>query len=238
VTKASAEHLGAITDLPVLTSYNGFDPEDFAGMDNVEPFDRGRLTIVHAGVIYPGRRDPTPLFKAIAALSEDKRKIRCLFYHDANGSVATLVGRYGLGSCVEIRDAIPRPEILRVERQADILLECRWQEAAGDGVIPGKLFEYIGARRPILSIGSLTGESADIIRDNSLGLVSNDPEKIKAMLLDALVVKARLGRLPDHVATNYDLFRREIQFRKIDDLIDTTLLAKSAAWNCDIIHRA
>jgi hypothetical protein len=223
VTKAYCEHLTAITHLPILVSYNGFDPGDFAGLDDVAPLDSNRLTIVHAGVIYPGRRDPTPLFKAIAALGEDKRRILCLFYHDANESVAALAEQYGIRSCVEIFDAIPRPEILRVERQADILLECRWQNPAGDGVIPGKLFEYIGARRPILSIGSLTGESADIIRDNNLGLVSNDPEEIKAMLLDALDIKARLGRLPDHVAMNYDRFCRDIQFQKIDDLIAKTL---------------
>ncbi len=91
------------------------------------------------------------------------------------------------------------------------------------------MFEYIGAQRPILSIGSLTGESPDIIRDNDLGLVSNDPEEIKAMLLTALAVKARLGRLPDHVARNYDRFRRDLQFQKIDDLINTTVQSQITA---------
>jgi hypothetical protein len=223
VTKASGDHLRAFTPLPVVVSYNGYDPEDFSGLDEVAALDRERLTIVHAGVIYAGRRDPSALFKAIAGLPEDKRQIRCLFYHDANGSVAGLAERFGVSSYVEIRDAIPRSDILRIERQADILLECRWQDSAGDGVIPGKLFEYIGARRPILSLGSLTAESADIIRGNDLGLASNDPEEIKTMLIEALNAKARLGRLPDHTATNYHRFRRDIQFRKIDDLIDTAL---------------
>ena len=72
-----------------------------------------------------------------------------------------------------------------------------WIDPAGDGVIPGKLFEYIGARRPILSLGSLSGEAAAIVRDNRLGLASNDPEEIKAMLVACLAAKARLGRLPD-----------------------------------------
>jgi hypothetical protein len=223
VTKASGQHLRAITRLPVVVSYNGYDPEDFSGLDDVAPLDRERLTIVHAGVIYAGRRDPSALFKGIAALPEGERQIRCLFYHDANGSVAGLAERFGVSAYVEIRDAIPRSDILRIERQSDILLECRWQDAAGDGVIPGKLFEYIGARRPILSLGSLTAESASIIRDNQLGLASNDPEEIKTMLQNALNVKARTGRLPDHTATNYDRFRRDLQFRKIDDLIDALL---------------
>ena len=106
-----------------------------------------------------------------------------------------------------------------MEREADILLECRWIDAAGDGVIPGKLFEYIGARRPILSLGSLTGEAAAIVRDNRLGLASNDPAEIKAMLLQCLEIKAALGCLPDRAADVDDKFRRDTQFRKIDALI-------------------
>ena len=219
VTNEARERLGRITAKPVLLSYNGYDPKDFEGLESVQPLDRERLTIVHAGTIYPGRRDPTPLFKAIAALGEKRKKIRCLFYSDTNGSVAALTRQIGIEECVEIREAVPRSQILCVERQADILLECRWQDPAGDGVIPGKLFEYIGARRPILSLGSLTGEAAAIVRDNSLGLVSNDPDEIKAMLMECLEVKARLGRLPDLVLGADSRFGRETQFEKIDGLI-------------------
>jgi len=219
VTNEARERLGRMTGKPIQLSYNGYDPKDFEGLENIEPIDRERLTIVHAGTIYPGRRDPTPLFKAIATLGDKRKKIRCLFYSDMNGSVAALTRQIGIEDCVEIRDAVPRVQILRVERQADILLECRWIDPAGDGVIPGKLFEYIGARRPILSLGSLTGEAAAIVRDNNLGLVSNDPDEIKAMLLECLEVKARLGRLPDRLLDADDKFRRETQFKKIDSLI-------------------
>jgi hypothetical protein len=223
VTNEACERLERITEKPILLSYNGYDPKDFEGLENVEPIDRQRLTIVHAGTIYPGRRDPTPLFKAIAALGEKGKQVRCLFYSDTNGSVAALSRLTGIEECVEIREAVPRSQILRVERQADILLECRWIESAGDGVIPGKLFEYIGARRPILSLGSLTGEAAAIVRDNSLGLVSNDPDEIKAMLAECLDVKSRFGRLPDRILDADDRFRRETQFQKIDGLVQEIL---------------
>ena len=225
VTDASAARLGSIIQKPILLSYNGYDPKDFEGLANVDPFDSERLTIIHAGTIYPGRRDPSPLFKAISALGEQGLKVRCLFFSDANGSVAALAKRYDVGHSVEIYDEVPRSQILRLERQVDILLECRWQDRAGDGVIPGKLFEYIGACRPILSIGSLTGEAAEIIRRNNLGLVSNDPDEIKAMLLECLEVKARLGRLPDRIDGAESGFRRETQFQKIDCLMNKVLVS-------------
>ncbi len=229
VTNEARERLTHMTDKPVLLSYNGYDPKDFEGLDEAAPLDPERLTIVHAGTIYPGRRDPTALFKAIASLGEDRRKIRCLFYSDANGSVAALARQAGVEDCVEIREAAPRRQILKVEREVDILLECRWIDPAGDGVIPGKLFEYIGARRPILSLGSLTGEAAAIVRDNNLGLVSNDPEEIKAMLVQALAVKAKAGRLPDRAQGADDKFRRETQFRRIDGFVRDILASRSQA---------
>lgn len=225
VTEVARKRLSAITTKPILLSYNGYDPKDFEELEAVDPLDRQRLTIVHAGTIYPGRRDPTPLFKAIASLGECRERVRCLFYSDTEGSVAALTRQYGIEQCVEIREAVPRPQILRVERQADILLECRWIDPAGDGVIPGKLFEYIGARRPILSIGSLTGEAAAIVRDNKFGLVSNDANEIKAMLVECLDVKARFGRTPDRAREADNNFRRETQFRIIDNFIQDVLVS-------------
>lgn len=223
VTNWSKSRLEATIHRPIVVSYNGYDAAEFEGLDRVEPLDPQHLTIIHAGIIYAGRRDPTPLFKAIAALGDRSNAIRCLFYHDARRSVSALAARYGISHCVEIRDAIPRPQILRVEREADILLECRWVDPAGDGVIPGKLFEYIGARRPILSLGSLTGEAAHIIRDNGLGLVSNDPEEIRAALLAWLESKSKFARLPDLAPSANGTFRRETQFHKIDMLIGEVL---------------
>jgi len=100
-----------------------------------------------------------------------------------------------------------------------VLLECHWQDPAGDGVIPGKLFEYIGARRPILSLGSITAEASIIVRDNDLGLATNDPEQIKPKLLEWLAQKKPNGRVPDIGHAADEKFQRQSQFRKIDELM-------------------
>ena len=237
VTEEARAGLGRFTHKPIVLSYNGYDSSDFAGMEDLPPLDPQRLTIIHAGTIYVGRRDPTPLFQAIAALGPDAAKIRCLFYSDTNGAVAALARRLGVEASVEIRPAVPRADILKVERQADILLECRWIDPAGDGVIPGKLFEYIGARRPILSLGSLTGEAAAIVRDNDLGLVSNDPDEIKAMLIDcSRQIKARLGRLPDQ-AIGDDKFRRDTQRSARSTVLSATCCGRLAEARAAILQR-
>ena len=235
VSTLSAAYVQAMTGRPPVVSYNGYDPADFEGLEQVEPFDPQRLTIIHAGVIYAGRRDPSPLLEAIASLGAGAADIRALFFHDANGEVAALAARHGLGGSVEIRPSVPRREILRLERQVDVLLECRWLDRAGDGVIPGKLFEYIGARRPILSLGSPTAEAAEIIRDNGFGLVSNDPAEIADRLRSWLEEKRRQGgRLPDLGGRAHEGFSRAAQFRLVDAAI---LHQLKASLNIDIVQK-
>ena len=38
-------------------------------------------------------------------------------------------------------------------------------------MLPGKLFEYLGARRPILGVGDADGAMADVIRETRAGVV-------------------------------------------------------------------
>ncbi|MBK8489271.1 MAG: hypothetical protein IPL48_15995 [Bacteroidetes bacterium] len=54
------------------------------------------------------------------------------------------------------------------------------------GVIPGKLFEYLAAKRPILCIGDSTGDSAKIITECNAGYVCDftDARAMKNALID------------------------------------------------------
>ncbi|MCP1336258.1 glycosyltransferase family protein [Futiania mangrovi] len=225
LTKTAQAELQATYDVPVLLAMNGYDPADFEGLQTItRPVgDAGRLTIIHAGVIYPGRRDPRALFEAITRLGADKARVRVRFFHDELDFVGRLARDLEVEECVEIRAAVPRKDILRIERESDVLLLCRWANPADDGVIPGKVFEYIGARRPILSIGSTSGEAADIVRAGPFGLVSNDPDEIAAQLHAWLDQIDAEGRIPDLPADAAHPFERAAQFRKIGSLLDAVV---------------
>ncbi len=222
VTQEFAHSLTSHFKKPVTVAYNGFDPDDFAGLETATPLDSDRLTIIHAGVIYAQRRDPSALFEAIAMLGDDKDQVRAIFYHDEGRFVTELAERFGVVDQVEMRPIQPRREILRIERAADILLLCRWNDRRDDGVIPGKLFEYIGARRPVLAVGSETGEATDIVRQGDFGLVSNQPAVIAAALRDWIAQKrVHGGRLPDLPSGAEASYDRTGQFDRIEDFITT-----------------
>lgn len=224
LTRTAQAEVKAALGCETIVSYNGFGREDFAELDDSPPTDPERLTILHAGVIYPGRRDPVALFQALAAMRAERRAVRVKFYHDQMAAVAARASELGVGDCVEICAPVPRRTILGLERGADVLLLCRWADPRDDGVIPGKLFEYIGARRPVLAVGSTTGEAAAIVRQGGFGLVSNDPVAIAGQLRAWIAAKrAAGGRLPDLPRAPTQAYLREAQFHEVDRLLQRLL---------------
>lgn len=229
LTRTAQAEVEAALGCPTIVSYNGFNSQDFEGLDNPAPLDPDRLTILHAGVIYAGRRDPVALFQALAILGRERHAVRVKFYHDQMEAVVGRAERLGVRDCIEICAPVPRREILRIERGADVLLLCRWADPRDDGVIPGKLFEYIGARRPILAVGSTTGEAVDIVREGAFGLVSNSPIEIADQLRAWIRAKRQAGgRLPDLPKAPTLAFLRDAQFAAIDRLVEDIALREPA----------
>ncbi|MEE4350917.1 MAG: glycosyltransferase [Pacificimonas sp.] len=230
VTEGAGADMRGRFGKPVTVAFNGFSPDDFPAEDGPPPaLDPGRLTILHAGVVYAERRDPAALFAAIARLPEDERaKILCLFYHDERGFVEARAAEHGVLASIEIRPLVPRPEMLALERRVDVLLLCRWDDARDDAVVPGKTFEYIGARRPVLAIGSERGEAAEIVRAGPFGLVSNDPDMIAGQLSAWLAEKRAAAakddpRVPDLPAGPTAPYARAAQFARVDEALTTAL---------------
>jgi hypothetical protein len=126
--------------------------------------------------------------------------------------------RAGVAHLVQAHPPIGRGEVLRIERAADILLLLRFATEGEKHVVAGKLYEYIGARRPVLCHGQQEGEAADIIRRTGIGLVSNDPATIADWLSQKLAERAN-GRLPDLPAGAADGLTRAAQFEKVEAVL-------------------
>jgi glycosyltransferase involved in cell wall biosynthesis len=210
---------------PTATILNGFDPDDYPAQP---PAATGRdaLTILYTGTLYSGRRDPTPLFHAIRQLGERRHAIRVHFYGADRAEVKALAGKAGVEELVEVFAPVGYARVVQLQREADILLLLRWNDPSERGVVPGKVFEYAGARRPILSLGFPEGAVPDIIRSHSLGLVSEDPAAIAAALQGWLDEKARNGRVePLPLAAREGLSRTD-QFRKLEDFLHGVVAAQ------------
>ncbi|MFO0295019.1 MAG: glycosyltransferase [Rhodospirillales bacterium] len=167
---------------PVVLAMNGFAPEDMPPDLPAEAQAGETLRILHTGTIYPGFRDPAPLFAAVARLGERRGAVEIAFAGEGLGTVADSAAAAGIADRVRILPPVAHREALRLQSRADILLHLQWNDPREAGTISGKLFEYLGARRPVLGLGYEHGEVARLLHAHGRGIVLNDPETIAARL--------------------------------------------------------
>lgn len=204
---------------PTLVVLNGFEPDDYAGRESSGAIHSPSLEIVYTGSIYPGRRDPTPLFHALALAPELQAGVRVHFYGTSPEHVLALASKAGVQDQVAIHGHLPRAQAVAVQQQADVLLLMQWNDPREQGNLPGKLFEYLGARRPILGLGLEDGVPATLIRERAAGCFSNDPAQIATQLTAWLAIKRRLGHLPPLPSAVGSGVTRAEQFTRLERLL-------------------
>ena len=202
--------------------YNGYAEEDFPQPPIHE--DQGEvLTIRYTGSIYQGFRDPSALFAAIGLLDDTLRKrVRVEFFGQMVNEVVALAAQHRVRDHVIVSSPVPYQRALKLQMEADILLLLQWSNKRDEGNLPGKIFEYFYARRPILLIGYKQGVAARLIRERGAGFVSNTPERIRDQLQTWIEDKrtGRLKRLDPSVSRGLS---RDDQFRNLENLFDQIL---------------
>lgn len=216
------DHYAAKYDKPALTVTNGFDPKDFDLHGPVLPTD-GPLTLIHAGTVYAGRRDPTPLFEALVQGGFSSDNVRVTFLTGDASFALERATAVGAASFVEVAPPVAYADALRRQKATDVLLLLQWADPANAGNIPAKLFEYFALRRPVLGIGPDNGYPAALIRERQNGLFSTDPNAIAAQLRIWLEAK-RAGELSDYPPEIHKGLTRDEQYAAvlpfISDLLD------------------
>lgn len=187
---------------------NGYDAEEMAGVLDIEaPPPVGPLRIVHAGMLTQ-KRSATPFLEALARVlaadAELRGNIAVEFIGPREDENELSTRHLGLGDVVTFRDPLPHAEALRVQRAAHILLLVKHDDPRYDGLVPGKLYEYIGLRRPILAIAP-PGEARDLVAALRRG-ESASPASVDEIerSLRAMVAHHRAG----HLDSVYDLSER------------------------------
>ncbi len=170
--------------IPSYSVLNGYDDKDFE--TNFESDTKKSINIVHTGAVYEGKRDPTPLFEALISNKKLRKIVQIDFFGSNLGFINSLINKFQLYKCVKTYSEISRNESLRRQKNAQILLLLTWNNSKERGVLPGKLFEYIGSGVPILSIGAIENEASKLIEKNNFGVATNNKEKIAKFIQSIL----------------------------------------------------
>ncbi len=213
VTPRWAESLGRGYRQPIACILNGYVQEDFPARPSGPPPGEV-VSIVYTGGIYPGYRDPSPLFRAVAGLGAERHRIAVHFYGPPAAAVAPLAAEHGVADRVFVHARVPYQASLALQGSADVLLLLQWNNERDAGNIPAKFFEYLGARRPILSLGYEHGDLAAMIRERAAGLMANDPVVI-GQQLRAWIAQKPAGIAPVAAHARAGLTRAE-QYSRLE----------------------
>jgi glycosyltransferase involved in cell wall biosynthesis len=222
VSPPLAEELAVMHGKPVASILNGYEPADLAKasrtlFDDDLGLDSRKVTILYTGIIYPGRRDPSPLFEALRLLGEERRNVEVRFHGPPDRMIGMLARRHGVEQQVRVLPAVPHARALALQQTTDILLLLLWNDPRENGVFTGKVFEYAGSGRPILTLGCADGVAAELVRGRRLGIVANEPAEIARQLRLWIDEKARSDRIDrDPAAGGTEDLTREHQFLQLD----------------------
>lgn len=210
---------------------NGFDPADFQG---VEPFEFKYFTICYLGNLNSKRSPDNLLMVLKKMLKEDsslKSKIRLLF-----------VGKHfdlklppldpTMREIVQFKDYQSHTSTLSHALGAGALLLLLSDESS-PGVMTGKVFEYLGAGKPILAIvprhvavhGLLQGmPDCYLARPDSPEEIEAAITRILAEHLDRSAAETAHKDIPDYLR----LYTRKYETEQLAQLLDEISAAGSA----------
>jgi glycosyltransferase involved in cell wall biosynthesis len=212
-----AERLREKYHKPTAVVMNGFDPADYPESARV-PYRDGRIHIAYTGSMY-GRRDVAPLFKALCQMGDESDDVRLIYYGRNMNIVKKMAQMFDYEHLVRTHATIPYHESLKVQMQADVLLMLLWNDPRERGWMSGKIFEYIGARRPVLAIGGEWNAAAHLIRERQAGVALDNPREIAAQLREWLRIKRETGGIPGTPAEASAGLTRTDQHRILDSFL-------------------
>jgi len=173
-----------LTQYPFLSSERicvltqGFDDEFWKDAD-MGVHAKEKLRLVYTGTFYRNERDPLELFKALKDLDEMDIEF---FIAGRNDEVVSDAKRFGLlGNKVKYLGYLRYRDALRVQQEGDVLVYIGNRSS---NQVPGKIYEYLGARKPILAIlKNPNDEIKDLVLNLKRGIVTPDESsKIKEAL--------------------------------------------------------
>lgn len=168
---------------------NGYDIEDFAGLDTDAAPHNDRFTMVYTGALY-GRRRPDNFFRALSELKKEGRvdtgriEVRLIGnYH--NDKLQAQIDSFELTECVRIIGYVPHDVCIEHQIAADALILIEGSGRGADAFYTGKIFEYMNTNRPVVAVLP-EGCAADLVRESAIGEVADadSVEQIKAVIYD------------------------------------------------------
>jgi hypothetical protein len=232
VTTVSPFHVGELSNYnsKVKLIYNGYDPDLF-NLLQVEMTNT--FYIVYTGLIFKAsEQDPSILFQAVNHLDRDRiinsERLRIQFFTPVNFRSTVLNNKYfpfveNYVDFFEYVDYQQIPELLKRTSIALVLSNLSGKSGP-KGVLTTKLFDYLGAERPVLCVRSDESILEETIRNANIGISARTVNEAYNFILEKWHEWEEKGYTTANVNHEFrKQFSRKAQAKQFVDLFDEVL---------------
>lgn len=181
-SETTKKELEAITSNPISVITNGYnDIPSVVAMDT-------NFSLSHIGSLLT-ERNPQNLWKVLSELTKENSefavRLKIRLIGAVGDGVLEALKEHSLMKYVELLGYLPHEEVLKYQAKSQLLLLLEIDSEETKGIIPGKLFEYFNAKRPILAIGPQDWEAGQMVEKHQAGdyMSQKDFEALKKLLL-------------------------------------------------------
>jgi galactitol-specific phosphotransferase system IIB component len=183
-SKTTKTEFEVITQKLIVVITNGYDVEEI----EIQPLDT-KFSLAHIGS-FLSERNPLILWESLVELSNDvpdfKSHLEIKLIGAVSQEVLETITKYGLNPYLNNLGYVSHEEAIANQRKSQVLLLIEIDSEDTRSIIPGKLFEYMVSNRPIVAIGPMNSDFAEIITNTNTGVFFNYREKtrLKSVILD------------------------------------------------------
>ena len=177
------EDFKKITNTPIEVITNGYDEET-----SVAPPLSKKFLISHIGSLLSDR-NPKILWEVLAELVREEPyfadDFSLCFAGKVSEDIEDDLRTYGLLAYYTYKGYIAHKDAVVLQKQSQVLLLIEIDSEETQGIIAGKLFEYMVSGRPILAIGPKDWDVTPILTETQTGTFVGytDKEAMKAQIL-------------------------------------------------------
>ena len=197
---------------------NGFDADDFSVS---QPAPENEFCITYTGTI-AASYNPDVFFQALENVIQKNRdvKFKMKFVGSVYDELVDRIKTSGLSSLTEFVPTVSHEEAIRFMLSSTILLLAIPQAENEKGILTGKLFEYLAAGKPIINIGPVDGEAAEIISECAAGKTfDRSNSMIVEQHLLGLVERWKRNSTLDITGNEIKKYSRSEQAKKLSEII-------------------
>ena len=170
------------TTIEVIT--NGFDISE----KKVSELDSD-FSLAHIGSLL-SERNPKVLWKVLSELCNEnaafKTDLKLKFAGVVSEEVNKSLEDFNLLSNCKFIGYVAHSEVLIMQQQSQVLLLVEIDRPETRAIIPGKIFEYLAARRPIIALGPMGSDIEGVVNETQSGnfFDYSSESKLKSKILD------------------------------------------------------